>query len=137
MRVLVTAALLAVTVACACARDVRVFIAPRTSAVPRSGKVLFDIYWINSGFHPGVIPAVRRHSFSYVPHGRDSSWAGVEALISSHPAPDRRIAPRSIVRDTATVDFDVRAAELLEVRARFSGDRSRFESNSVVLRVSR
>jgi hypothetical protein len=137
MRALITVAVFFVTVAGACARDVRVFISPRTATMPRSGKVLFDIYWINSGSRPAVIPAARRHSFSYVPHGRDSSWAGGEALISTHPDPDRRIAPRSIVRDTATVDFDTRAAELLEVRARFRGDRSRFESNSVILRVSR
>lgn len=137
MRVFTTAVLLALTVAVASARDVRVFIVPRTSAVPRSGKVLFDIYWINSGFRPNAIPAARRHRFSYVPHGRDDSWAGVEALVQSHPDPDRRIAARAIIRDTATVKFDPRATELLEIRAKFYGDRSRFESNALLLRVTR
>jgi hypothetical protein len=134
MRPLITAFLLLATIMPVAARDIRVFIAPRTHVRPASGKVVFDIYWINTGSRPAAIPAPGRHHFSSLSHGRDLGWAGGNARISVHPPPDRQVAPWSIVRDVVTVDIGRGAAELIEVDAEFEGKRRKFRSNSVVLR---
>ena len=134
MRPVITVFLLLATIVSVCAQDVRVFIAPRSNVRPSSGKVLFDVYWINSGSKSAAIPAAGRYTFSSLSHGRGLGWAGGSARIDVNPPPDRQIPPRTILRDVITVDIGRGAAELIEVDAEFEGHRRKFRSNSVVLR---
>lgn len=122
------------------ARDVHVFIAPRTSSIPASGKVHFDIYWLNKGRRPAAIPAARRHSFTYSPLGPTAATAtavGISILTASHPSADRRIAAGAVIHDSAAIDVDARGVDLVKITAEFRGDRSTFKSNPVVLRTPR
>ncbi len=138
--VIVVMLLLLAPVADLFARDVRVFIAPRSSMVPRSGKVLFDVYWINDGRRPAAIPALQRYSFTYLPLGPTATTAtafGLSMLTADHPSADRRLAPGAVARDSATVDIDAKGADLVQIAAEFRGDRSTFKSNTVVLRTRR
>ena len=122
----------------AVAGPVRVFIAPRSSSLPRGGgKMPIDVYWINTSERWSRIPAVGRYSFSYSGFVGGGGFASVDAQVTSHPPPDRRIAPGAIVRDRVTVDFDAQGAQLLEVSAEFDGQPSTFKSNTVVLVNSR
>src|SRR5262245_53366995 len=134
MRPVITTFVLLATIMPLCARDVRVFIAPRTHVRPSSGKVVFDIYWINSGSRPAAIPAAGRYNFSSLSHGKELGWAGGASRFWPHPPPDRQIAAGSILHEVVTVDIGRAAAELIEVDADFEGERKKFRSNSVVLR---
>ncbi len=138
MRIVLAMCLLVTTVAEVCGRDVRVFIAPRTLIVPRSGKVLFDIYWTNDGSRPNAIPALQRYSFTYSPLGPTATTAtavGISVRTADHPSVDRRIGPGALVRDSATAEIDARGTDLVQIAAEFRGDRSTFKSNTVILRM--
>jgi hypothetical protein len=121
----------------AAAGDVRVLIAPRTAAIPGSGKVVFDIYWVNDGDKTAAIPLLERYRFFYSPVGPGSTAVGLQLHTVDHTGRDRHIAPRSVVRDTASAKIDAGGAQLVEVSAEFRGEKSRYKSNSVVLRVGR
>ena len=45
--------------------SVKVYIAPQTTVIPGSGKISFDIYWINDSERPAAIPAPERYVFIY------------------------------------------------------------------------
>ena len=113
--------------------SVKVYIAPRTTSIPASGKVLFDIYWINESERPAMIPAFERYSFTFSPLTR-SATVGLEGRTIDHPSPDRSIAGWAIVHDQTTIEIDAKANELVAISAEFHGDKSRFKSNTVVLR---
>ena len=137
MRILATTLLLIAAATQVFARDVRVLIAPRSVSVPRSGKLVFDVYWINRGSRPASIPGAGLYSFVYTPLDVEAGWGGTNARIFSHSPPNRQIAPGAIVRDTATADLETRGAKLLEVTGHFRGRRVEFESNSVLVHASR
>ena len=129
--------LLLASIPSAAARDVRVFIAPHTAVIPRSGKVVFDIYWVNDGEKTVAIPLLERYTFFYSPVGPGSTAVGLQLRTVDHTGKDRHIAPRTVVRDKATAEIDAGGAQLVQVSAEFQGEKSRYKSNSVVLRVSR
>ena len=43
--------------------SVRVYIAPQTTFIPASGKVSFDIYWINESERAASIPRIGDYGF--------------------------------------------------------------------------
>jgi hypothetical protein len=134
---IVTCLLLLATIVAASAGSVKVFIAPSSSTIPGSGKVSFDIYWLNNADRPAAIPALDQYHFKFSIVGPGSGTAGIEARIVDHPSPDRQISAHAIVRDHTTVEIDAKPGELVEVTAEFRGRKSRFKSNTVVLWKSR
>lgn len=131
--------LLVLSVVAAPARDVRVFIAPRTQVIPPSGRVIFDIYWVNGGEKPAAIPALQRYSFVYLPVGPAASRStvyGAEVQTVDHPSPNRRLAPHALLREYVTADIRASGAQAVEVTAEFDGDRTRLKSNTVILRTA-
>ncbi len=137
MKRLLAIALLLITAALdADAGDVRVVIAPRSLVVPRSGTMLFDVYWVNSGSRAAAIPGAGSYITRYAQLAAPSESR--HAIITgSHPPADRKIGPRAIVRDVATVDIEPGTPGLLEVGIRFRGQRGEFDSNSAVVRSRR
>ena len=132
--------LLVLSVVAAPARDVRVFIAPRTQVIPHSGRVVFDIYWVNGGEKPVAIPALQRYSFVYLPVGPVASRStvyGAEVQTVDHPSPNRRLSPHALLREHATANIRASGAQAVEVTAEFHGDRTRLKSNTVILRTAR
>jgi hypothetical protein len=121
----------------AIARDVRLFIALQTSVVPRSGKVAFDIYWINDGERPAAIPLLECYSFWYSPLGPGSTVVAIESRIVDHPGRDRQLGPRQALHERATAEITSKGAQPVEVAAEFRGNRSTYKSNTVVLRLLR
>ena len=121
----------------ALAGPVEVFIAPRSSTLPRNGKMPFDVYWINKGERPSKIPAAGRYSFNYSGSVAGGGFAAFDAQVYSHAPADRQIAPGAIIRDRITAKFDPQGAQLLEVTAEFDGGLATFKSNTVVLTTSR
>jgi hypothetical protein len=131
---------LALSVVAAPARDVRVFIAPRVQVIPHSGRVVFDIYWVNSGEKPAVIPALERYSFVYLPVGPVASGStvyGAEVQGALHAAPNRQLAPHTLLREHATADIRAKGVKVVEVTAEFHGERTHLKSNTVLLRMQR
>jgi hypothetical protein len=140
VRTLIVIFLFVSSVVTASARDVRVFIAPRTQVIPRSGRVVFDIYWVNSSEKPVAIPALQRYSFEYLPVGAlasNSTVYGAEVQTVDHPSPNRRLAPHALLREHVTADIRATGAQALEVTAEFHGERTRLKSNTVILRTAR
>ena len=63
MRTLVFLCTFAIASQCAATeRNVSVFIAPRSSLVPASGKVIIDVYWFNSSKRPRAVPNLESYS---------------------------------------------------------------------------
>jgi hypothetical protein len=121
------------TMDCAHAGAVSVFIAARSHSLPASGKIAFDIYWINESDRAATIPALDYHSFTYSPLASERSWGATVGHVVDHRGPDRQIAPRRILHDQVTVDIKAEGARLLRVSAEFEGHRSTFKSNTIVL----
>jgi hypothetical protein len=134
MRLLIISCLLIASGLAVLARDVRVLIAPRTIAIPSSGQVIFDIYWVNDGEKAVTIPALERYTFFFSPVGPSDAEVGFQLRTVDHSGPDRKIAPRSIIHENATAEIGARGANLVEVTAEFRGNRSRYKSNKVILR---
>ena len=134
MRIPLLIPLLLLTAVAASGGNVRVYIAPQTTLIPASGKVWFDIYWINESERSATIPAFERYSLIFSPLTRSAS-VGLEARTIDHPTPDRRIAGW-VVHDQTTVDINAKPNELVAISAEFRGDKSRFKSNIIVLRKS-
>jgi hypothetical protein len=137
MRAILAASLLLLAAFPAVARDVRVFIAPRDSVIPRSGKVIFDIYWVNESNRPAAIPLRQRYSFIFSPLAPELAWGATEFATVTHPGFDRVIPAHRVIHESATAQIDASGAKVLEVSAEFIGNKSRFESNTVVLRATR
>jgi hypothetical protein len=115
------------------AGSVTVYIAPTTSSIPASGEVAFDVYWYNESDRPATIPAFERFSFMF--HAlAPLADASLEARAVDHPGPDRLIAPWATVHDHTTITIQAQPDELVAITAKFRGNKSRFKSNTVVLR---
>ena len=117
MRPLIIIILLLASGVAVLARDVRVFIAPRTTLVPSSGRVIFDIYWVNDGEKAVIIPSMEHYTFFYSPVGPGGDEVGLELRTVDHSGPDRKIAARSVVHDTAEAEIGAPGATLIEVTA--------------------
>jgi hypothetical protein len=124
---------LLVTDFAASAGSVKVYIVPQTTFIPASGKVSFDIYWINESERPAMIPAFERYSFTFSPL-TSSATVGLDGRTIDHPSRDRGIAGWAIVHDQTTIEIDAKPNQLVEISAEFHGDKSRFKSNTIVLR---
>jgi hypothetical protein len=126
-----------VTMSVACASDVKVFIAPRSSLVPASGKVVFDVYWFNTAEQPKAIPNNKSYSFTQVIDSRSGQSLGRatgSAIVVDHPDPDRVIPARTMLHEQIVEEVRITANEFAEVYARFRGTRcGTFKSNSVIL----
>jgi hypothetical protein len=138
MRALLIVASLAVVIATDATAATRVFISPRSAVIPASGKVVLDVYWFNEGEAPAAIPGRGEYALMMVIGSRTGKGLprvrGPAAIIDHKPA-DRRIAPRTLVRDdTITATIDAKNDEFVELKAEFqlAGGR-RFESNTVIL----
>jgi hypothetical protein len=137
MRALLVILALSAAAASAAAGPVSVYIAPRSSVIPRSGKVVFDVYWFNRGERAATIPSLESYSFacsvvSRTGKGLPRFLGG--AVSSLHGNPDRPIPPRTVLRGEIQTDIDIAVDELVEVTAEFRGNRrGRFKSNTVVL----
>src|SRR4051812_5564724 len=115
------------------AGSVTVYIAPATTSIPASGKVAFDVYWYNDSDRPATIPAFERFSFMF--SALDPlAGASLEARTVDHSGPDRPIAAWATVHDQTTITIDAKPDELVAITAKFYGNKSRFKSNTVVLR---
>jgi hypothetical protein len=125
-------ALLLVVVA-AKAESVKVYIAPRTNSIPVSGKVSFDIYWYNASDRPAAIPALERYSF-VISVLAPFAAVGLEGRTVDHPSANRSIAPYATIHDQTAITIDAKPNQLVAVTGEFRGDKSRFKSNTVVLR---
>jgi hypothetical protein len=135
MRVSLVILSLLLTAAAAFGGSVKVYIAPQTTFILASGKISFDIYWINENERPAAIPALERYSFTFPPWpgSRLSGWRRAPSIT---PGLDRSIAGWAIVHDTTTISVDAKPNELVAISAEFRGDKSRFKSNTIVLRKS-
>ena len=119
--------------------EVRVFIVPRSSLVPTSGRVLLDIYWLNDGERQAAIPGTGVYGFMATIRSR--TGAGLPRvtagqIVASHGVADRVIPAGTLARDEVTIPtrFDLKPDEFVELRARFALARGRrFESNTVLL----
>lgn len=134
---LVMFALAAVSATFAATAPVSVYIAPRSPIIPRSGKVIFDVYWFNRGERVAAIPSMESYSFACSVVSR--SGRGLPrflggAISSLHRGPDRSIPPRTVLRDQIQTQIDVTPDEFVEFTAEFRGERSNtFKSNTVIL----
>ena len=126
-----------VTASVAFAGDVKVFIAPRSSLVPGSGKVVFDVYSFNTAEKPRGIPNTKSYSITQVIDSRSGKSLGRadgSVIVVDHPDPDRVIPARTMLHDQIVEDVRITADEFAEVYARFRGTRcGTFKSNSVIL----
>lgn len=108
------------------ARDVKVFIAPRSSLVPASGKVVFDVYWYNTAEQPRAIPNTKSYSFTQVIDSRSGQSLGRaagSAIVVDHPDRDRVIPARTMLHEQIVEEVRITADEFAEVSARFRGTR--------------
>jgi hypothetical protein len=119
------------------ARDVKVFIAPRSSLVPASGKVIIDVYWFNEAEQPRAIPNTKSYSITQVIDSRSGKSFGRatgSAVVVDHPDPDRVIPARTMLHDEIVEEVKITADEFAEVYARFRGTRCGiFKSNTVIV----
>ena len=118
--------------------EVRVFISPRSPIIPASGRVILDVYWFNAGEQSAAIPGRGEHSLTALISSRTgATLPRVEgsAAVMSHGPADRRIAPRTLVRDEIiTTKIAAKKDEFVELTADFALARGRrFESNTVLL----
>jgi hypothetical protein len=115
------------------AGSVTVYVAPATNAIPASGEVVFDVYWFNESDRAATIPAFERFSFTF--HVLSAlADASLEGRSVDHPGLDRLIAPWATVQDRTTITIQAKPDELVAITAEFRGNKSRFKSNTVVLR---
>ena len=127
-----------VSVAADCTAEVRVFISPRSPIIPASGKITLDVYWFNEGDVPAALPGRGQYGLTIVIGSRTGKGLprvrGPAAIMDHAPA-DRRIAPRTLVRDDEiTATIDAHKDEFVELKADFELLRGRrFESNTVFL----
>jgi hypothetical protein len=120
--------------------EVKVLIAPRSSLIASSGKIIVDVYWINQGDCEAVIPPANSYSISYSTISRTGRRVGsfsVEATASSHQRQDRTIAPRTVRRDEITIRIEATPDDLIELTGEFSAKKATFKSNVVVLTKQR
>jgi hypothetical protein len=133
----VTTSFLIITTSVVFAQDVKVFIAPRSSLVPASGKVVIDVYWFNTAEQPRAIPNTKSYSITQVidsRSGKSLGRAGGSAVVVDHPDPDRVIPARTMLHDEIVEEVKITADEFAEVSARFRGTRcGTFKSNTVIL----
>ncbi|HVF73201.1 MAG TPA: hypothetical protein VM940_16485 [Chthoniobacterales bacterium] len=115
------------------AGSVRVYIVPTTTSIPVSGEVAFEVYWYNDSDRPAKIPAFERFSFMFGALAPLAD-ARLEARSVDHAGPDRSIAPWATVHDQTTITIHAKPDELVAISATFYGNKSRFKSNTVVLR---
>jgi hypothetical protein len=115
------------------AGSVSVYIVPAANSIPASGEVAFDVYWYNDSDRPAKIPAFERFSFMF---GALSPLAdaSLEARTVDHAGPDRSIAPWATVHDHTSISIQAKPDALVSITAKFYGNKSRFKSNTVVLR---
>jgi hypothetical protein len=138
MRTLVLSAVVwAATISLAFAADVSVFIAARSSLIPFSGRVVIDVYWFNASERAAAIPTIEsyilsRHIFSRSGKNLPRFLGGTQG--TSHPSDDRRIPPRTVIRDEIVTQIDATSDDFVKVVAEFWGKhRGRFKSNTIVL----
>ena len=138
LQVWIVAAGMLLSAAAAVARDVEVFIAPRTTVIPASGKVVFDVYWTNHGFHSEAIPARDgTYNFDFACPGTDYASAGNSFAPNNHAGRNRWLSPRTLIHDQVTVNIPInKRAPLTKVSAQFRGLDCKFDSNTVILRNS-
>ena len=134
---LVILALVVAAATAAAKTSVSVYIAPRNSVIPASGKVIFDIYWFNRSERPATIPTLDSYSFScdVINSSRKKLPSFRGSVVSSlHRDADRPIPARTIVRDEIETQIEATADDFVEVTAQFWGkDGKTLESNTVVL----
>jgi len=126
-----------VSLSVAGARDVKVFIAPRSSLVPHSGKVVIDVYWFNTAETLRAIPNMESYGFSQMIASRTGQtlprFIGGAHTID-HPSRDRAIPARKMVHDQVVVEVEITSDEFAELTADFSGTRcGTFKSNTIIL----
>ena|ERR1700736_5668069 len=134
-------AMLAILMLCfasvAVAKDppVTLMIAPRSIHLSASGKMVFDLYWHNWTDKPAAIPALDTYSvfcWAIIP-GRDGGEGRSTGSMVDHPAPDRAIAPHTVIHETITADIELKPKEIGKVSLTVSGEhRKDFKSNEVV-----
>ena len=119
------------------ARDepIKLLIAPQSTKLPQSRKVVFDIYWHNWTDKPRAIPSLDTYSalcWAIVP-GRNGGEMRGSGSVVDHPAPDRRIGPHAVIHDTITAEVELNRGEIGQFSLRVSGEHKKhFESNTVV-----
>jgi len=117
--------------------EVSVFISTRSALVPRSGKVVLDIYWFNRTSKPKSIPNLESYSVSqsvFPRHGRSLPRFVGGTHTSLHRGPDRAIEALTMVRDELTIEVEITDEEFAEISAKFWNSRYRvFRSNTVIL----
>ena len=129
------------SLALAAAKDVRVFIAPRSALVADSGKVVFDVYWFNSAEKPRAIPNLASYSLSQEICSRSGKTlprlvGGVQTV--DHRSADRTIRGRTMLHDQIVAEVQITADEFAEISAEFWGIRcGTFKSNTVILTKAR
>jgi hypothetical protein len=135
MRAALAILLCFVTTAAAKDGPVKLLIAPRSTELPPSRRVVFDIYWHNWTDKPAAIPSLDTYwvaCWAIVP-GHEGGELRSTGSVLDHPAPDRRIAPHAVIHDTITAEVDLKPREIGQVSLRITGEhRKHFESNSVV-----
>jgi hypothetical protein len=134
---LVIVALVGLAATVAATPPVSVYIAPRSSIIPASGKVIFDIYWFNRSERPATIPTLESYSFSYdvISRSRRKLPSFRGSVVSSlHRDANRPIPARTIVRDELETSIEAKTDDFVEVTAEFWGKGGEtLKSNTVVL----
>ena len=123
MRALILICTFFITGCATSARDVKVFIAPRSSIVPSSGKVVLDVYWYNAAEAPKQIPNMESYSVSALINSRSDKTLGRAlggARIVDHPGQDRVIPARTMLHDQIAQEMKLTGDEFAEVSAEFS-----------------
>jgi hypothetical protein len=95
------------------AQNVRVVIAPRSHAIPTSGKVVL---------------AVQSRT------RQNEGEATSQGLILDHPAPGRQIEPHQVIRKQISVKVDAKPGDVVELSCEFPGQKAKLKCNAVVLR---
>ena len=138
MRTVLLAAVLVIGTCCgSAARDVSVFIAPRSSFIPASGKVVLDVYWFNATPRPAAIPTTESYTLSRELVSRTGKSlprfiGGTQT--TGHRSEDRQIPPRTVLHDEIVTQIEATADDLVQLTAEFWGKRrGKFKSNTVVL----
>ena len=142
MRALLIAATLVLAVMSDAMAAARVFISPRSSVIPASGKVILDVYWFNESEAPVAIPGPGEYALNIVIRSRNGEGlprVSGPTVIMSHKPEDRRIRPRTLLRDdTINATVDAKENEFVEITVEFERARGRkFESNTIILVKSR
>jgi hypothetical protein len=108
------------------------YIAPRIASIPASGEVPFDVYWINDTDLAIRRTVITQYSFFCNPLPPELSGAGTQFTMI--PIAERVIPPHSTWRDQVAASFHPNRSASVAVSGTFYTKRTRFYTNTVVLR---